>query len=232
MNGAEGVPVGPKAEEPVVGERRGPGRPRMPESERCRILFEAASELFLRDGYTQTSMDEVARRAGMSKRTLYQLFPSKTALFEATIAAAVAPLHLDTELEREPDLELALAGILEAAGRHLLASRHVAIFRVAIAEVQRSPELAEVSHRVIFGHRTSSLQRRIATEIAQGRLCLDDAEAAARMLFGMAFGAVQMMMLLGLRGPPDDREIAQLACSAVAVFLRGAGGDRGDGAGL
>jgi AcrR family transcriptional regulator len=214
----------PRAQIEAVGteEPRRPGRCRMPEAERCRILRDAAAEVFLRDGYAAANMDEVARRAGMSKRTLYQLYPSKTALFEATIGAALAPLHLDTELEREPDLEQALAGILEAAGRHLLALRQNAIFRLVIAEGQRSPELAEALHRVILGHGTSPLQRRIATEMVRGRLRFEDAEAGARALYGMALAPVQMMMLLGLREPPEEGEIRRLTQRAVAIFLHGA----------
>jgi AcrR family transcriptional regulator len=210
--------------------RRKPGRLPMPEAARCRLLCEAAAEVFLRDGYAEAGMDEVARQAGMSKRTLYQLFPSKAALFEATIAAVLAPLHLDTDLEREPDLAIALAGILEAAGRQLLAPRQIAVFRLVIAEVQRSPELAEAFHRVILARGASALQRRIATEVAQGRLRLDDAEAAARMLYGMALGPTQMMLLLGLRGPPDAAEITRLAHAAVAVFLHGAAAQGAGGA--
>ena len=195
---------------------------RMPEQDRGRLLGEAAEAVFIRDGYAAASMDEVARQAGMSKRTLYQVFPSKAALFEATIAAAVAPLHLDTELEREADLGIALSGILEASARHLLSLRQTAIFRLVIAEGQRSPELAEALHRVIIGRGASALQRRLATAMREGVVMLDDAEVAARFLFGMAVGPIQIKMLLGLRDAPDDQELARVVRLAVTVFLHGA----------
>jgi hypothetical protein len=88
--------------------------------------------------------------------------------------------------------------------------------------VQRSPELAETSHRVIVSRGASSLQRRIAAEMARGRIGLNDAEVAARMLYGMALGGTQIMMLLGVRDAPSAKEIARLARDAVAVFLDGA----------
>jgi len=215
------VPAGAGCQAAPTAARR-PGPSPMPKVERCRLLCHGAARVFLRDGYAPANMDEVAREAGMSKRTVYQLYPSKAALFEATISAALAPLHLDSDLEREPDIRLALTGILEAAGRHLLAPNQTAIFRLVIAEGQRSPELAEAFHRVILGRGASSLQRRIATEMGMGRLSVADAEAAARMLYGMALGASQFMMLLGLRGPPEEQEIASLARAAVDVFLAGA----------
>lgn len=194
---------------------------RMPEQDRGRLLCEAAESVFIRDGYAAASMDEVARQAGMSKRTLYQVFPSKAALFEATIAAAVAPLHLDTELERESDLGIALSGILEASARHLLSLRQTAIFRLMISEGQRSPELAEALHRVIIGRGASALQRRLATAMRDGEVRLDDAAMAARFLFGMAVGPIQIKMLLGLRDAPDEAEVASTARLAVTVFLHG-----------
>ena len=194
---------------------------RMPEQDRGRLLCEAAESVFIRDGYAAASMDEVARQAGMSKRTLYQVFPSKAALFEATFSAAVAPLHLDTELEREPDLGIALSGILEASAWHLLSLRQTAIFRLMISEGQRSPELAEALHRVIIGRGASALQRRLATAMRVGQVRLDDAAMAARLLLGMAVGPIQIKMLLGLRDAPDRAEVARVARLAVTVFLHG-----------
>jgi AcrR family transcriptional regulator len=199
-----------------------PPRRRIAEPERARILRDAAEEVFLRDGYAAANMDEVARRAGMSKRTLYQHYPSKAALFEATIEAALAPLRLDSAIERDPDLAIALTGMLEAGARHLLALRQTAIFRLVISEVQRSPELAEAFHRASFSHGTWPLERRIGAEMERGRLRVPSAEAGAKLLYGMALGAVQMKMLLGLRGQPDEAEIAELARQAVAIFLNGA----------
>ncbi|MCU0983740.1 MAG: TetR/AcrR family transcriptional regulator [Acetobacteraceae bacterium] len=199
-----------------------PGRQRMSDSERVHTLCEAAEAVFLRDGYAAAHMDDVARGAGMSKRTLYQVFPSKAALFEATVSAALGPLALVPARPQEDDLEAALVAMIEAVGRHLLAPRQMALFRLVIAEVHRSPELAEAFHRVTVARGASSLQRLISAEIRRGRLRLTDAKAAARMLYGAALGPAQLMTLLGLREPPDEREISQLAREAVAVFLRGA----------
>ena len=119
-------------------------------------------------------------------------------------------------------MEVALTGILEAAGRHLLALRPTGIFRLVIAEMRRSPELAESFHRVLVTRGASALQRLIATEMGGGRLLPSDAEATARMLYGMAFGSTQIRLLLGLRGVPAPEEITALAREAVAIFLNGA----------
>ena len=200
-------------------------RAAMPEAERRQRLLEAAACAFLRDGYAAASMDEVARAAGMSKRTLYQVFPSKAALFEETIAATLAPIALSTDLEREPDLKRALTAILVAAANHLLAERQIGIFRLVIGERHCSPELAEATHRVLTSRGSSALERRLKAEAVAGRLNLAHPEVAARMLYGMVLGSTQMRLLLGVRCPPQHAEIAALAEEAVGIFLDGAGCD-------
>ncbi|WP_198376107.1 TetR/AcrR family transcriptional regulator [Neoroseomonas rubea] len=193
-----------------------------PDATRRQRLCEAAAGVFLRDGYAAANMDDVARAAGMSKRTLYQVFPSKAALFEATIAATLVPIALDTELERDPDLRRALTGILRAAAAHLLSERQIGIFRLVIGERHCSPELAAATHRVLTSRGASALERRLAAEADAGRLRLSDPAMAARMLYGMVLGSPQMRLLLGVRDPLEPIEIAVLAEAAVGLFLDGA----------
>ena len=193
----------------------------MPEEARRHALMEAAANVFMRDGYAAARMDKVAQEAGMSKRTLYRLFTSKAALFEAAIHDSLVPAQLDLDLGPETDLRAALAAMLEAAGRHLLALRPTGIFRLVIAEQARSPELAESFHRVLVRRGSTALQRLIAMEMARGRLKPGNADAIGRMLYGMAFGSTQIRLLLGLRTMPPPEEIAALAREAVEVFLNG-----------
>lgn len=197
------------------------------DAERCRLVRDTAEAVFLRDGYAAATMDEVARRAGMSKRTLYQLFPSKAALFEAVMEDYLAPFHIDIAIEAEPDIAKALTAILDVAGRHLLAPRRSGIFRLIVAEVHRYPELADAFHRAGPGRGASSLERRIAAEMEKGTLRASDPEAAASMLFAMAIGSVHIKMLLGLCAPPDDAAITGRIRDAVTIFLSGAATDRG-----
>jgi AcrR family transcriptional regulator len=198
-----------------------PGPSPMPEAARRGALMEAATAVFTRDGYAAASMDKVAQEAGMSKRTLYRLFASKAALFEAAIQESLVPARLDLETGPEMELRAGLAAMLEAAGRHLLALRPTGIFRLVIAEQGRSPELAESFHRVLVRRGSTALQRLIAVEMERGRLRRGDADAVGRMLYGMAFGSTQIRLLLGLRDVPPPEEIAALAREAVDVFLSG-----------
>lgn len=199
-----------------------PARRRLGEADRTSLLREAAETVFLRDGYAAAHMDDVAQLAGMSKRTLYQHFPSKAALFEAVMQDCLCPIIMDAALENEPDLATALRGMLVSLTRHLFQPRQVAIFRLIIGEVKGSPELADAFHQAGPGKGATALERRLAAEMADGRLTADDPREAARMLFGMAIGAAHMFLLLGLQGPPDDTELEDRADTAVRVFLDGA----------
>ena len=65
---------------------RGRGRPRLRSDDETRtIIFDAARHEFAVSGFAATNMDSVARRAGISTKTLYRLIPNKAALFEAIV---------------------------------------------------------------------------------------------------------------------------------------------------
>src|ERR1700730_1873850 len=68
-------------------DRRCRGRPQVrPDDETRRIIYEAARHEFAGGGYAATSMETVARRAGVSTKTLYRLIPNKAALFEGMVS--------------------------------------------------------------------------------------------------------------------------------------------------
>src|SRR5260370_30890980 len=74
----------PRAE--AGGQRRSRGRPQLRSEEETRaVILEAARHEFAARGFAATSMENVARRAGVSTKTLYRIVPDKKALFEATV---------------------------------------------------------------------------------------------------------------------------------------------------
>lgn len=206
----------------TAAEKVAPPRAPLSDADRHRLLRDAAEAVFLRDGYAAATMDEVARRAGMSKRTLYQVFPSKAALFVAVLEDYAAPMHIDVAFEEEPDVAKALTAILLAVARQLLTPRANGIFRLILAEMPRSPDLAGAFHRAKLGRGASSLERRIEAEMAKGRLRGSDPKAAADMLFSMVVTCLAIEVMLGLRDTPDDAEIAGRVRGAVEIFLHGA----------
>ena len=111
------------------------------ETTRRKRLIDAAEHEFLRDGYHAATMDRIAARAGMSKKTLYQVFPAKEALFRAMIADRRAPLMEDVPSEGR-GAEALLSDLLTRAARFMLARRQIAMCRLVIAGSLRNPRLA------------------------------------------------------------------------------------------
>jgi AcrR family transcriptional regulator len=99
-------------------------RPRLPEAERRQALIRVAEDVFLAQGYAAANMDDVARGARMSKKTLYQLFSSKEALFEAVMTDHLAPLLESTPEEAEGDLREGLIALMERAAVHASVARY------------------------------------------------------------------------------------------------------------
>jgi AcrR family transcriptional regulator len=82
--------------------------------ERRRALLELGAELFARHSFSELSMADIARAAGISKPLLYHYFPSKRAFFLATLEAAAEEVRRRTEPDPTLPPDQALAGSLDA----------------------------------------------------------------------------------------------------------------------
>ena len=115
---------------------RSPGRPRS-ESAR-RAILGATTELIERDGYGRVTMESIARRAGVSKQTVYRWWPTKAAILLEALnegAAAISPLR-DTG-SFETDVRAFLRSTVAGAGRN------ARLLAALMAEAQFDDDLAE-----------------------------------------------------------------------------------------
>jgi AcrR family transcriptional regulator len=210
------------AASPVYARR---GRPRqLTEADRRQLLLNAAEHVFVEQGYTAASMDDIARRAVMSKKTLYRIFDTKEALFAAVIASRRAAFDAmvgpdDLDLKREP--AEALRNFMTKLASFVLAPRQSALYRLAIAESQRAPELARAFHHEGPTKACNMMQDWLREQSARGALNITDTHAAANMLFSMVIAEPQTCMLIGDGSPPDAACIAQRVDTAVTLFMGG-----------
>ncbi|MGI4747513.1 MAG: TetR/AcrR family transcriptional regulator [Janthinobacterium lividum] len=196
------------------------GRPSVSDEVRRTRLLDAAARIFLKNGYVTTTMAAVADAAGMSKKTLYQVFPSKLALFDALLKAQfyqlpiLADLGGDTQEERLARLLLAIATMLTHPDR-------VALVRLIIIDGQVSPELSTAFERLEIGRDLNEVEAWISQEMIAGKLWVEDVSEAATLLYGMAVAEPMLAWLL--RAPRHDTmELLEGRIRrAVAVFLRG-----------
>jgi AcrR family transcriptional regulator len=170
---------------------RARGRPkqRSDAEERQRITT-IACDLFLDVGYGGTTMDAVAARCGISKKTLYRLFPAKVDLFGAMVAD-----HRRTMLALpRPDdglpLDEALAQIFRLDIGEAENRERLAFIRLATADADRFPEIGEAITLEGAEPARRLLAAWLERQQQRGALRPFSPEAASRMLMDMVFGVL------------------------------------------
>jgi AcrR family transcriptional regulator len=120
------------------------------------LIIHAAREAFLNGGYADTSMDSIAKGAGVSIKTVYRHFDNKDDLFSAVMRAACStdvsgdPSAQRVWLDKAPRVALNLAAVEYL--RHALSAEQVALYRVVVRDAGRFPELGkQYSQEVIEG---------------------------------------------------------------------------------
>jgi AcrR family transcriptional regulator len=187
------------------------------------MIFEAATHEFAARGYSATSMESVARRAGVSTKTLYRLIPNKAALFEAMITARIDRFASVVRL-RACDgrtIETALSEALMVCGELILDGEVIALQRLVLADSEKFPEIAETFYHKAIRRTERTLAGWLQAQSERGLVKIDDAETAAGMLLGMLAFQPQRAVLFGRAPAPSREEVAQRAQTVAELFLRG-----------
>ena len=187
---------------------------------RKRIL-QAAFATFTKSGYAAASTLEIATRARVSKRELYALVGNKQEMLIACISERAKRLDVPAELPILHDRET-LARVLASFGTKLVHEvSHptvIAVFRLAIAEVLRAPEVARTLDSIGRETTRAALRNIMARARASGLLAGRPAELAAEFV-GLLWRDLMVSLLLGVAERPNPREIAGRARDAAAAFL-------------
>jgi TetR/AcrR family transcriptional repressor of mexJK operon len=183
-------------------------------------VLRAATTSFLAQGYG-TSVDEIARRAGVAKQTVYQHFPSKEELFKE-VARDLVKLVL-IELDGEPrDLRAALVGFAIAYRERVLGAQGIAAFRALVPEIPRFRALARTMYAASAGETVRRLSEILDTAMEAGRLRRDDPVFAAEMLFGMLVGHDRIKRLFGVesKGESEARRSARIVDCFLGAYAK------------
>lgn len=162
---------------------RRPGRPRSETARRA--ILEAAADLLLDEGIARVSMDAVARRAGVSKATIYRWWPSKETLaLDALLEWATAPVvERDTGSLRDDLLALVVPWVREIRRRPF--GRAIATL---LTEVQEDPGFAEAYRGHFVEPRRAPMRAAFARAIERGEAPADlDVEVALDLIFGALY---------------------------------------------
>ena len=214
-------------EHPVASEaRRSRGRPPARSDEETRaIILDAARQEFAVNGYAAASMDDVARRGGISTKTLYRLIPNKAALFEAMITDRIDRFASVVRLRacEGGDIETALREALLVCGELILDGDVIALQRMILSESDKFPDIAETFYHKAIKRTESTLASWLHTQQKRGLIAIDDAEAAAGMLLGMLAFQPQRAVMFGRAPAPNREEIERRAQACAKLFLAGCG---------
>jgi AcrR family transcriptional regulator len=183
-------------------------------------ILDAASDLIFERGLV-APLDEVARRAGVSKQTIYNHYGSKGDLVRALIERRSRTISAPLALEgAEANPEATLAAYAEILLRTIAIDRGVALFRLLIASAGQDPELARNILPSGFGGARVKLTEFLAREAEAGRLAIADPAEAAEFFAGMVVGSRQVEQLLGLPLHLTPARIDRIAREAARRFVR------------
>jgi AcrR family transcriptional regulator len=183
-------------------------------------ILDAAVEVLSERG-PAASIEEIARRACVSKQTIYNHYGSKADLVRAL---AQRRSHEVTEILDAPGAiehpAEALAGYARLLLIAVLNARGFAIYRVAMAAATTFPEVARAMHDAGPHASRLRLAEFLRLENAAGRLSCPHPMEAAEFFAGMVLGPYQYKLLLGVAVELTDAEIDRVSEEAAARFMR------------
>ena len=191
--------------------------------DRPREICAAALEVFAEKGFAAAKLDEIAKRAGVSKGTLYLYFQDKAELFRAVIRDTVAPrvaavreMADKVELPFAQIVPLFLANFAEMTTRLPVG----AVAKIVIGESRNFPDLAKIWHDQVASGALSALESLIRRAQDRGEVRPGDARLMAFSLMGpMLMGVLWRETLQPAGGEPLD--LAALARQHGETVLSG-----------
>ena len=190
---------------------------------RERVLT-AAFTLFRENGFSGTSMLDIVTRARVSKRDLYAFFNNKHAVLAACISERAQQMRrpLDTTTP-VPQTRDALATLLVELGRLILKTvchpDVLTVFRLAIAESDRAPEIARTLHSSGREANEKALTELVRKAQAQGLVLPGDPAVLAVRYLDVLWGYLLICLLMRVREAPSKREIDIRARAATDTLM-------------
>lgn len=191
-----------------------------PSKARPNIIL-AAREQFLEHGL-DVSLDKIAIKAGTTRQTLYNHFPTKTALlieiFENFKAEMETPFDEKSNLNEIMMLEQLLIQIGQTVQNHFYNTNVIRLQRLIIIALVEMPEILEQVQQRTYGSIKKSMINILETANNAGIIKISNSEAAAKAFLGAVMGYAYPATLLG-GAVPTSEELQQLNEEACRTFL-------------
>jgi len=195
------------------------GRPK--DSAKREEILAAATRLFMENGFELTSMEAVARQAGVSKLTIYSHFTDKNDLFCAIMQNRCIRLGMPESFMALADLsaEQALMQVASMAAAIIFHEDSLRLQRIIYAEAARHADIVKIFYQVGPLRIKTAFADLLRALDAQAKLSIADADRATEQFFSLIKGERLLRNLMMLAPPPDAETLAAHVKANVAFFL-------------
>lgn len=184
-------------------------------------IVEAAAQSFIEHGYAGTKLDDVARRAGIAKGTIYLYFAAKQDLFEAVIRDTLEPLISGVETmvdSYDGATDILLQMVITKAYENIVKSDARHVMRIIIGEGHKFPELRELYYETSIKHGVALISRVVQRGVDRGEFRPGPATQNPRLIMAPCIMAAIWSMTFDEFAPMD---IESFMAGHLDVMLNG-----------
>jgi AcrR family transcriptional regulator len=197
---------------------RSRGRP--PSREKHRKIMQAATDLFTRNGFEGTSVDDIAAAAGVSKQTVYSHFGCKETLFGKAVSTKCKQSGVDPELvDPASPPEVMLPLIAHRFLQLVTSPEAMRVYALCTVNADSHPELGRLFFRHGPEETVDVVADYLAAQARAGKLAIDNPRFAAWQFLCMLKAEAHMRVQFNLERLPKARHDAYIE-DCVAMFLR------------
>ncbi|MGH7123907.1 MAG: TetR/AcrR family transcriptional regulator [Stellaceae bacterium] len=178
-------------------------------AERRSAIVDAAMQEFIARGFAATRLDDIAKRAGVAKGTIYLHFKDKESMFEELIRTAIVPLV--GRLAGPPPASGSIRDMIESVAlnfiQEIVSTPRADIVRLIIAEGPRFPAIADFYYREVISRGLAGMRALIELAIARGEIRQKELANFPQLLVAPAIVAVIWKGLFERHSPLDAIEM-------------------------
>jgi len=176
-------------------------------AERRNAILKAALDEFSERGFAAARLDDVARRAGVAKGTIYLYFKDKEALFQGLVRFQIGPVvgALEAVLASDLPLKVIVDNALDIFVREIYGTHRKQVLRLIISEGPRFPALAEFYYREVLAHILKAVRARLARAVERGEIEGDELVRFPQLLGAPGIVAIVWSGLFDRFEPLDVR---------------------------
>ena len=175
-------------------------------AERRGAIIEAAMDEFIARGFAATRLDDIARRAGVAKGTIYLHFKDKESMFEELIRTAIVPM-INRLWARPPQAGASVRDMMEAFAKTFIeevaTTRRGDLVRLIVAEGPRFPEVADFYYREVVSRGLAGMRAMIELGVARGEIKQKNLTQFPQIVVAPALIAVIWQSLFARHAPLD-----------------------------